>query len=99
MQTLAHPRGDSAVELLFFKHKAAGAIGELLPIGHALAVAGTSDCNQDASDRAWEAGVVKHRAHLLLSKLRVAQPAGMKIVEVDDDVMVRWHFRDHWKHR
>src|SRR5208282_1330978 len=97
MQALAHHGVDSAVELVLFIAIFAGAIAEMLPGGHTVPVAGNSDRDQDAADRAREAGLVKHGAYFLLHELRVAQPTGMENVKVDDDVMVGGHFCDHGK--
>src|SRR5208282_1684687 len=58
MQALAHHGVDSAVELVLFIAIFAGAIAEMLPGGHTVPVAGNSDRDQDAADRAREAGLV-----------------------------------------
>ena len=46
-----------------------------------------------------KAGLVEQGVDFLLRRLRIAQPAGMPKVKIDDDVMVCRHFRDQRKHR
>ena len=68
-------------------------------LGHTLAVIGARDCRHDAPNQAREASLVEDRAHFLLRSLRVVQPAGMENVKINENVVVRRDFRDHWKQR
>ena len=46
-----------------------------------------------------EASLVEDRANFLLRGLRIAQAPECENVKIDDDVVVRRHFRDQWKQR
>src|ERR1700739_747599 len=89
---------DSAIELLLFIGISAWAIGEMYA-GCSRAVTGAGDGSYDAPDGAREANLVEHRAHFLLRSFRVTQPAGMKNIKVDNDVVIRWNIHDHGKQR